>query len=418
MSHVMSDLISDVQSAFVANRQILDGPFILNELLSWCKHKKLKTMIFKINFENPFDSVRWDYLDDVLKAFGFGDKWRGWIRSCLNSATGSVLVNGSPSSEFWFQKGLKQGDPLSPFLFILIMESLHISFSKILDMSLFKGITFKDSLMISHLFYADDVVFTGEWNSSNINSIVNILKCFFMATGLKINIQKSKLMGIGVHSKEVDRIARIVGCSTFISPFHYLGVKVGGVMSKISTWDEVNSKVYSRLSKWKLNSLSIGGRLTLLKSVISSIPLYHMSIFKVPMGVLNHLESIRRNFINGVDGSNKKMTQSSSLWSRVIKAIYGDYGALDNFNRIQRKSPWLGILREISSLKSKGIDLGALIRKKVGNGEDTLFWEEHWNREKDLRTSSFRRPPRGAEESQFDIFNSCIADLVLPQMLD
>ncbi|GJX12096.1 RNA-directed DNA polymerase, eukaryota [Tanacetum coccineum] len=355
------------------------------------------------------------------QAFGFGDKWRGWIHSCFNSATGSILVNGSPSSEFWFQKGLKQGDPLSPFLFILIMESLHISFSKILDMSLFKGITFKDSLMISHLFYADDVVFTGEWNSSNINSTVNILKCFFMATGLKINIQKSKLMGIGVHSKEVD------------------------VMSKISTWDEVNSKVYSRLSKWKLNSLSIGGRLTLLKLVISSIPLYHMSIFKVPMGVLNHLESIRRNFINGVDGSKKKMTQTFSLWSRVIKAIYGDYGALDNFNRIQSKSPWLSILREISSLKSKGIDLGALIRKKVGNGEDTLFWEEHWNGEKDLRSqfprlyaletckhitvasklrhvslaSSFRHPPRGgAEESQFDLFNSCIADLVLPQMLD
>nr|GEW05695.1 RNA-directed DNA polymerase, eukaryota [Tanacetum cinerariifolium] len=94
---------------FVANRQILDGPFILNELLSWCKFKKLNWMIFKVDFEKDFDSVKWDYLDETLKAFGFGSKWRNWISSCLNNAMGSVLVNGSPTLEFQFHKGLKQG---------------------------------------------------------------------------------------------------------------------------------------------------------------------------------------------------------------------------------------------------------------------------------------------------------------------
>ncbi|GJV33263.1 RNA-directed DNA polymerase, eukaryota, partial [Tanacetum coccineum] len=105
---VLPYLISDVQSAFVANRQILDGPFILNELLSWCKFKKLNGMIFKVDFEKAFDSVKWDYLDETLKAFGFGLKWRNWISSCLNNAMGSVLVNGSPTLEFQFHKGLKQ----------------------------------------------------------------------------------------------------------------------------------------------------------------------------------------------------------------------------------------------------------------------------------------------------------------------
>ncbi|GJV15281.1 F-box domain containing protein [Tanacetum coccineum] len=139
-------LINEVQTAFVADRQILDGPFILNELFSWCKHKKKKAMIFKIDFEKAFDSVRWDYLDDILKSFGFGDKWRRWIAGCLNSAKGSVLVNRSPTLEFKFHRGLKQGDPLSPFLFILVMESLH-----------------------------HDAVFVGEWNRTNIITIVREL---------------------------------------------------------------------------------------------------------------------------------------------------------------------------------------------------------------------------------------------------
>ncbi|GJV57689.1 RNA-directed DNA polymerase, eukaryota, reverse transcriptase zinc-binding domain protein [Tanacetum coccineum] len=131
---VLEDLVSDVQSAFVAKRQILDGPFILNELFQWCKMKKKHTMIFKVDFEKAYDSVRWDYLDDVLK---------------------------SSTKEFQFHRGLKQGDPLSPFLFLLIMKSLHISMQRVVDAGLFRGIQVGSSLQVSHLFYADDAVFMG-----------------------------------------------------------------------------------------------------------------------------------------------------------------------------------------------------------------------------------------------------------------
>nr|GEZ82787.1 RNA-directed DNA polymerase, eukaryota [Tanacetum cinerariifolium] len=134
---VGSDLYT--QSAFVANRQILDGSFILNELLHWCKRKKKQVMFFKVDFNKAYDSARWDYLLDVLEAFGFSNIWCKWIRGTFSSAKASVLVSGSPTIEFPFHCWLKLGDPLSFYLFILIMESLNMSFTRAIDEGVFKA---------------------------------------------------------------------------------------------------------------------------------------------------------------------------------------------------------------------------------------------------------------------------------------
>ncbi|GKA08177.1 RNA-directed DNA polymerase, eukaryota [Tanacetum coccineum] len=296
LSLVILDLVSDVQSSFASNRQILDGPFILNELFSWYKRKNSKAMIFKVDFEKAFDSVIWDFLDEVLHKFRFGDKWRGWIQGCLSSVMGSILVNGSPTSEFKFYKGLKQGDPLSPFLFILIMKSLYFSFENILNAGLYKGIHIDDSLSLSHLLYVDNVVFVVATTASSIR------------------------------------------CATLTSPFNYLVVKVGGKMSRLSSWDEVIVKISSRLSKWKLKTLSVGGRYTLIKSVLSSFPLHYFSIFKVPKGILNKMEAFRRNFFNGADIADRKMSLIG--WKKIL-----------------------------ALKKNEGL---------VGNGDETFFWNDVW----------------------------------------
>ncbi|GJX27896.1 RNA-directed DNA polymerase, eukaryota, partial [Tanacetum coccineum] len=236
---VLGDIVNEVQSAFVADRQILDGPFILNEVLQWCKLKKKHSFILKIDFEKAYDSVRWDYLDDVLRKFGFGEKWCGWIQECLRSSWGSVLVNGSPTEEFQFFKGLKQGDPLSPFIFILVMESLHISFKRVVDAGMFNGIVLNSVMHLSHMFYADDAVFMGQWSTKNIDTIIYVLKCFHRASGLSINLSKSKLLGVVVSEDRVVQAANRIGCGVLKAPFAYLGSKVGGNMSQIKSWDEI-----------------------------------------------------------------------------------------------------------------------------------------------------------------------------------
>ncbi|GJV06477.1 RNA-directed DNA polymerase, eukaryota [Tanacetum coccineum] len=136
LSLVIDDIISQEQSAFIRGRQIMDGPLILNELISSCKTRKEQSLLFKVDFQKAFDSIRRDHLDDILGKFGFGNKWRG---------------------------GLRQGDPLSPFLFNLVMKSLHVSFQRLIDRGMFDPIFVgKDNVvLISHLFYADDAMFIG-----------------------------------------------------------------------------------------------------------------------------------------------------------------------------------------------------------------------------------------------------------------
>ncbi|XP_023733860.1 uncharacterized mitochondrial protein AtMg01250-like [Lactuca sativa] len=110
---------------------------------------------------------------------GYGDKWRMWIKGCLQSAGLSVLINGSPTAEFGMEKGMRQGDPLSPFLFIIAMEGLNIAVKAACQKDLFHGIKIPHSeISISHLFYADDAIFVGEWSQSNIKNLARGIKMF------------------------------------------------------------------------------------------------------------------------------------------------------------------------------------------------------------------------------------------------
>nr|GEU51458.1 RNA-directed DNA polymerase, eukaryota [Tanacetum cinerariifolium] len=175
------------------------------------------------------------------------------------------------------------------------------------------------------MFFADDVVFVGKWCESNIDTLTNVLDCFYRAFGLKINMSKSKIMGVHVDSSKVNQAASTLGCQILRTLFKYLGTKLGGTMHRDIAWQEVIDKVKERLSKWKMKSQSYGGRFTLLKSVLGSIPIFHMFIYKAPMRVLKELESVRRQFFNGHDPKSKKA--SWVKWSTVTSAK--DQGGLD-----------------------------------------------------------------------------------------
>ncbi|GKA87761.1 putative RNA-directed DNA polymerase, eukaryota, reverse transcriptase zinc-binding domain protein [Tanacetum coccineum] len=389
LSNVIGDCISPVQSAFIKGRYILDGPIILNEVLAEYRQHNKELLVFKVDFEKAFDSLHWDFLDAVMEKMGFGIKWRSWISGCLHNARSSILVNGSPTKEFELFRGLRQGDPLSPFLFILAMEGLHSLTCKAEEIGLFKGASIgRDNMSVSHLMYADDVIFFGEWSQVNTHNLLCMLHCFFLISGLKINVDKSIVLGVGVSTEEVAQMASIIGCGVSKFPFKYLGVPVGGNMSRCVNWDVVIQKFSSKLSSWKARLLSVGGRLSLIKAVLGNLPTYFMSIYLMPVSIRSKLESMRSKNFRGVDLNENKMswvkwerclaskkngglgigsiyglnigllfkwiwrflTRPSDLWARVIGNIYGYIGDIDRNCPIANRTPllhsdWSTVLR-------------------------------------------------------------------------
>ncbi|GJU27326.1 cysteine-rich receptor-like protein kinase [Tanacetum coccineum] len=274
IKRVVGKVVGDVQNAFIKGRYILDGVLIANEVVGHLRKTRSKGLIFKVDFEKAYDSLNWRFLGDIMKKMGFGNKWCKWIDCCLRSSTMSILVNGSPTEEFCLERGVRQGDPLSPFLFILAAEGLNAIIREAVDKGVFRGIKIgSDNVVVSHLQYADDTIFFGEWNKENAKALMCILKCFEEVSGLRVNYNKSKLYGVGVNDADLRDMARWMGCGVGEFPFMYLGLPIGENMRRVGAWNTVVEKFKNRLADWKTKSMSFGGRLTLVKSVLGSLPL-------------------------------------------------------------------------------------------------------------------------------------------------
>ncbi|XP_021974590.1 uncharacterized mitochondrial protein AtMg01250-like [Helianthus annuus] len=153
-------------------------------------------MMFKIDFEKAYDHLNWGFLDSVQEQMNFPPKWRRWVMAILSSARSSVLVNGSPSFEFQFERGMRQGDPLSPFLFIIGMEAFSCIMKKAIEVNLFHWfISPNEGPTKSHLLFADDALILGEWSSINVLNLARLLRCFHLVSGLKINYANLFFLG-------------------------------------------------------------------------------------------------------------------------------------------------------------------------------------------------------------------------------
>jgi len=148
---LLNSLISPEQTGFVEGRQILDGMVVTQEVIHSLKMKKQKGMMVKLDLSKAYDRINWQYLKKVLESFGFNNRWINWVYSLITTPNFSILVSGTPSETFNASRGIRQGDPLSPFLFIMAAEGLGRYIKKDLEANKIKGLRlWGNKLPITH----------------------------------------------------------------------------------------------------------------------------------------------------------------------------------------------------------------------------------------------------------------------------
>eukprot|EP00253_Pinus_taeda_P003415 PITA_03415 len=303
---LLPGIISPEQSGYVEGRQITDGIILSHEIIHSLKHSKKPGMLLKIDLSKAFDSISWDYIKKILSAFGFANAWIRWIMSLVSSSFFSILINGIPTSTFRSSRGLRQGDPLSPFLFIIMAEGLGRSLTSAIQTRALKGINLHNSPTISHQQFVDDNMIFGHSSIQEARSLNSLLNIFSVASGACINRIKSQIFFFNTHPTTQRAIARILGFSIASLPSKYLGAPLLDLAQKHSSWTSLLERLEERLSLWTHRSLNMASRLVLIKAVLQSMPLYLFSILAAPKWVLKAIKNLQRNFLWGSTGLNRK----------------------------------------------------------------------------------------------------------------
>jgi hypothetical protein len=221
-------------------RQILNSILIANE----CLDNRLKSedlgVLCKLDMEKAYDHVDWSFLLYLSRRCGFGEKWCSWIKHCISSARFSVLINGVPFSFFGSSRGVRHGDPLSLFLFVLVMEACSRMLRAFTSMGLISGFSVgssePDRVTVSHLLFADNTLIFCGVSASQIRHIGALLVCFEAVAGLKVNLSKLVLVLVGPLDN-VGQLAGLLGCRSSATPLKYLGLPLGLLSnSKLCGW--------------------------------------------------------------------------------------------------------------------------------------------------------------------------------------
>ena len=232
----------------------------------------------------------------MLERCGFSDQWRRWISFCLSTVIFSILINGTPHGFFGSSRGLWQCNPLSPLLFVLVMEAV----GKMLDKTVHEGclsgfsvgVSAGRSLMVSHLFFADDTLIFCDANINQMLILRMVLIWFEAVFGLKVNLGKSELVAVGaVHN--MDLLVAVLGCKQGSLAMKYLGLPLGEKFKDKSIWNPILEKMERKLASWKKLYLSKEGRVTLIKSTLSNLPTYFLSLFPIPALVANRIARLQ-----------------------------------------------------------------------------------------------------------------------------
>jgi hypothetical protein len=392
----------------------MDSVILANEVIHSLKASKTPGMLIKLDLSKYFDRLSWQYLRSVLESFGFDKLWVNWVLKLTSSAFFSILVNGTPSQPFHSTRGIRQGDPLSPFLFVLMAEGLgRYLKAAVLEGSL-KGLPLHNLHPVpSHSQFVDDTLLMNTPTVREATKLNSILSDFTEASGMLLNLDKSKLYFFNTPATVQNHLSRLLGISKSSLPSIYLGIPLTGEPARSISWDNLLLSIANRLNNWTFRPLNIAARLVLLKSVLQALPTYLFTALAVPISVIRAIRSLQRNFLWHGHQDNKKWALVG--WDKLCKPKkFGGLGLRDpgKLNQVMGAKMWWRWLQHPTELwvqiwKQKyapntqpdqlirfnehiqGSNIWntawknrPLIQKhafwEVRNGESALFWQDSW----------------------------------------
>ncbi|CAA7029802.1 unnamed protein product [Microthlaspi erraticum] len=412
---ILDGLVSENQCAFVPGRAISDNVMITHEILHFLKistANKRGSMAIKTDMTKAYDRVEWDFIKVVLEKMGFHEKLIGWIMQCVTTVTFSFLLNGTAVGKVKPSRGIRQGDPLSPYLFILCSEVLSGLCNKAQETGQLSGVRVAmGSPRVNHLLFADDTMFFCKSNAKTCKVLKEILDKYEEASGQKISCQKSTITFSKKTSREVKRSAmNILGIHHEGGQGKYLGLPEAFGRKKKDLFSSVVDRIRQRAISWSSKLLSSAGKLVLLKSVLSSMPTYAMSCFKLPVSLSTRIQSVLTRFWWDANPEKRKMcwiawkkltrgksegglgirdiqdfndallsklswrilTKPDCLLARILKGKYfQNQSFLDCTLNTGCSHGWRGIMIGRDLLKEK-------LGKVIGNGDTTRVWEDPW----------------------------------------
>ncbi|CAN1120776.1 LINE-1 retrotransposable element ORF2 protein [Linum perenne] len=321
IKNLMSELTHPSQTRFIPGRHITDNILMVQEVvhsLHTLKGKK-RYMVIKLDLAKAYDKIEWLFVKDTIEHAGFPPLLVRLILECISSSSFQILWNGSCLDAFSPRRGLRQGCPLSPYIFTLCIERLSRMISSAVNFGYWRPIQLvREGIPLSHCFFADDLVLFSEADISQAKVILDILDRFCAASGQSINKDKSKVYFSKNVSRPLSReITSTLGIGSTSDLGRYLGVPIlHGRVTK-HTYDFILDRMNSRLAGWKAANLSLAGRVTLASSVLNSIPSYIMQTAFLPFSLCDKIDRIIRNFIWGSEGGTRKVHNVN--WETVCK---------------------------------------------------------------------------------------------------
>ncbi|KAL2922482.1 LINE-1 reverse transcriptase-like protein [Bienertia sinuspersici] len=275
LKEVLPDLISENQGAFVHGRYIVHNIMVCQDLVrTYGRKNNTPSCMIKLDLRKAYDTVDWNFIEEMLQELNFPKAFTEWVIECISTPSFSLVLNGSSYGHFKSYRGLRQGDPLSPLLFVVGMEYLSRTLNRLNEDPEFKLHPRCKGIQLTHMCFADDLIMCCRGEKKSVDRILQAFNVFSNTSSLQANNSKVELFTSGMKEEEVQQIIAESGFKRGKLPFKYLGVPIRSKRVNASQCEVLIEKMTARIRTWSSRHISFAGRSQLINSILMSIQQY------------------------------------------------------------------------------------------------------------------------------------------------